>query len=90
MQTGSVFDHYYNRDGDIFEVRIRSKSFLYKQVRRMIGAAIMVACGRMDMQRLNFMLDYGHRWNWQDHYVTAPPEGLVLVQTMWTGIAQNQ
>jgi tRNA pseudouridine(38-40) synthase len=82
MQTGSVFDQYY-KDKDIYEVRIRSKSFLYKQVRRMVGCALMVGSGIIDMDRMKFMMDYGHRWNWLDHYYTAPPDGLYLAKIKW-------
>lgn len=82
MQTGSAFDLYY-KDKDVFEVRIRSKSFLYKQVRRMVGCALMVGSGMIDMDRMKFMLDYGHRWNWLHSYYTAPPDGLYLAEMKW-------
>ena len=79
LRTGSFFDYLYE-DRNCYEIRIRSRGFLYRQVRRMVGASVMVACGLIDMERLNFMLEHGHNWNWLDHYVTAPAEGLYLSQ----------
>lgn len=67
---------------EFYEVRVRGSSFLYRQVRRMIGVAFMYAtCSKgMTEERLRFMFENPHRWNWHTGYFMAPPHGLYLAE----------
>ncbi|XP_070207104.1 uncharacterized protein [Littorina saxatilis] len=42
---------------DYWEVHFHGKSFLYRQVRRMMGAMVMVARGKLSMEQLQYALD---------------------------------
>ena len=46
----SVFPLYYDNDVRFIDVVIQGESFLYNQVRRMVGAALAVATGKCDIE----------------------------------------
>lgn len=87
MKTNSFLDHNYE-NVEVYEVTIRSSGFLYKQVRRMVGVAIMAALGELKLETLQFLLDYPHHWNWSDDFFTAPSEGLFLHRLCFKGLEE--
>jgi tRNA pseudouridine(38-40) synthase len=70
---------------DLHEIRVRSVSFLYRQVRMMIGMSFMVSWGQVPLDRIQFMLDFPHRWHWDKNYFIAPAEGLFLSKVKLKG-----
>lgn len=62
-----------------WDVTIRASSFLYKQVRRTVGALVGVAQGRVNLDNIQHMLDKPSHDNWICSHV-APPDGLYLLE----------
>jgi len=59
----------------IVEVLIRARSFLYGQVRKMVGAAVKVARGEVDISELEEALSPGSP---EGRFPSYPPGGLYL------------
>ncbi|XP_053204188.1 tRNA pseudouridine synthase-like 1 [Panonychus citri] len=68
------------RNINLYEFNITSKGFLYRQIRRMVGAIIMVGSGQFSIDRFKSLLDNPQETKWTTHFYTAPPEGLYLSQ----------
>lgn len=71
------------------DVVIEGKSFLHNQVRRMVGAAVSVACGRIPLERVSEMLgnpDMG----WNGGVYISPPNGLYLAKIEYKEGALDQ
>lgn len=57
---------------------ITSKSFLYNQIRRMIGCLIDVGLNRLKVEDIEWLLDNPSYKNWQTFQTVAQPKGLWL------------
>ncbi|XP_053853339.1 tRNA pseudouridine synthase-like 1 isoform X2 [Vidua macroura] len=79
LQPGPGFleHHYLHRGLEFWEVKVKSKSFLYRQVRRMVGALVAVGRRRMAPGQLRELLELRDPRALPPH-ATAPPEGLFL------------
>ena len=85
MMTNSFSD---NDNLKVHVVTIRSSGFLYRQVRRMVGIAIMAALDEISLETVQGMLEYAHHWQWSDRYLTAPAEGLFLNRLCFKGLEE--
>ena len=65
------------RDGDIVTIRVSGTGFLYNMVRIIAGTLIRVGRGFYTPERVKEILEAGER---TEAGVTAPPQGLVLVE----------
>ncbi|XP_074414407.1 tRNA pseudouridine synthase-like 1 isoform X1 [Zonotrichia albicollis] len=74
---GLLGQHHLHRGLEFWEVKVKSKSFLYRQVRRMVGALVAVGQGRMAPGQLQQLLELRDPRALPPH-ATAPPEGLFL------------
>uniref|UniRef100_A0A8C5IR13 tRNA pseudouridine synthase n=1 Tax=Junco hyemalis TaxID=40217 RepID=A0A8C5IR13_JUNHY len=74
---GLLGQHHLHRRLEFWEVKVKSKSFLYRQVRRMVGALVAVGQGRMAPGQLQQLLELRDPRALPPH-ATAPPEGLFL------------
>lgn len=63
---------------DYWDIEIKAKSFLYKQVRRMVGALVAVATNRINEKCIYEMLTIPSKLNWDPHILLAPAFGLYL------------
>jgi len=66
---------------EIWEFFIRANSFLYNQVRRMVGILISVGTGRLTLDDVRYMLDNPSREisKNEKYAIIVPPQGLYLV-----------
>jgi len=60
-----------------FDVHVGAKSFMYKQVRRMVGVIVAAAQKRLSADEVHNLLRFPGTWN--DKVPTAPPHGLYLI-----------
>ncbi|XP_057895365.1 tRNA pseudouridine synthase-like 1 isoform X1 [Melospiza georgiana] len=74
---GLLGQHHLHRGLEFWEVKVKSKSFLYRQVRRMVGALVAVGQGRLAPGQLQQLLELRDPRALPPH-ATAPPEGLFL------------
>lgn len=65
---------------DYWDIEVKAKSFLYKQVRRIVGSLIGVAINRIQEKCLYEMLTIPSKHSWDAHILLAPPFGLYLSQ----------
>ncbi|XP_067646578.1 tRNA pseudouridine synthase-like 1 [Eurosta solidaginis] len=63
---------------DYWEIEFKARSFLYKQVRRMVGALFALATGRIDERCIYEMLTIPSKNSWDPRVLLAPPFGLYL------------
>ena len=71
-----LYDPLYNNIS-FWNFNVRGKSFMYKQVRRMVSVVLTVALGRIDLEEVpRYFAEPGY-WNTKAHLV--PPFGLYLV-----------
>lgn len=63
---------------DYWDIEIKAKSFLYKQVRRMVGALVAVATNRINEKCLYEMLTVPSKYTWDPRILLAPAFGLYL------------
>ncbi|KAK7081565.1 tRNA pseudouridine synthase-like 1 [Halocaridina rubra] len=68
---------------DFWDFNISAKSFLYKQVRRIVGALVAVAQGKLTLDDIQWLLDNPSPKNWKPQASTAPPEGLFLLRVKY-------
>ncbi|KXJ73784.1 hypothetical protein RP20_CCG014946 [Aedes albopictus] len=71
-----IAERYY----EYWDIRIKGRSFLYKQVRRMVGAWIGAAENRLSERDIYRMLTVPSQRSWCDQAVVAPAYGLFLCQ----------
>uniref|UniRef100_A0A8D8CFJ3 tRNA pseudouridine synthase n=2 Tax=Culex pipiens TaxID=7175 RepID=A0A8D8CFJ3_CULPI len=69
-------DRYY----EYWDIRIKARSFLYNQVRRMVGAWIAAAEARITERDVQQMLTVPAKSSWCDQAVVAPAYALFLCQ----------
>ncbi|XP_058816544.1 tRNA pseudouridine synthase-like 1 [Topomyia yanbarensis] len=83
IERGTCMASAFNRDlaekfYDYWDIRIKGRSFLYKQVRRMVGAWIAAAAGRITERDVYEMLTIPSSHSWCDQSVVVPAYGLYL------------
>eukprot|EP00062_Callorhinchus_milii_P016535 gi/632967942/ref/XP_007900262.1/ PREDICTED: tRNA pseudouridine synthase-like 1 isoform X2 [Callorhinchus milii] len=69
--------HDFHRHLEFWEITFRSRSFLYKQVRRLTGALVMVGQGRLTPRHIKELLDMRDSRAFPSDSL-APPDGLFL------------
>jgi tRNA pseudouridine38-40 synthase len=71
--------------GDLVLVRVAASHFLWKMVRRLVGALVAVGAGELGSAELAALLDgeRGTRFRPAEH--TAPPSGLFLERVLYAG-----
>lgn len=65
---------------DFWDIEIHAKSFLYKQVRRIVGSLLAVATNRINEKCLYEMLTIPSKHSWDPHILLAPACGLYLMK----------
>ncbi|XP_058121774.1 tRNA pseudouridine synthase-like 1 [Anopheles ziemanni] len=65
---------------DFWDVRVRGRSFLYRQVRRMVGAWVAAAEGRISDRDVYHMLTVPSQNSWCSNVFVAPAYALYLCQ----------
>ncbi|GAB6018613.1 hypothetical protein CHUAL_000298 [Chamberlinius hualienensis] len=68
---------------DFHEVYFASRGFLYRQVRRLVGAAIRVAEGKMTFEQIIYMLNNPSTDSWDQRVKLAPACGLYLANLFY-------
>lgn len=63
-----------------WNLEISGRSFLYKQVRRIVGCLVSVACHKISIKDVYEMLTIPSKESWHPKSVVAPPYGLYLCQ----------
>ncbi|KAK2862346.1 hypothetical protein Q5P01_001879 [Channa striata] len=80
VQPGSSFAHvHFHREIPFLELTFRSRSFLYRQVRRMTGALVAVGSGELSMLQLKDVLEARDSLAYPQG-LTAPAQGLFLTR----------
>ncbi|XP_055725881.1 tRNA pseudouridine synthase-like 1 [Salvelinus fontinalis] len=80
LELGDAFVHkHFHRDIQFWELTFKSRSFLYKQVRRMTGALVAVGQGQMSVSGVKELLEAQDSQAYP-HKLTSPPEGLFLTR----------
>ncbi|CAB1315639.1 unnamed protein product, partial [Coregonus sp. 'balchen'] len=80
LDLGDAFVHrHFHRDIQFWELTFKSRSFLYKQVRRMTGALVAVGQGQMSVSGVKELLEAQDSQAYP-HNLTSPPEGLFLTR----------
>lgn len=78
MRTLDVLD--IRQEGDVFLFDVKARSFLYHQVRNMVGTLVMVGTGQWSVD------DFAAAFEAKDRSrggPTAPPDGLYFVQVLY-------
>jgi tRNA pseudouridine38-40 synthase len=72
-------------EGALILIRLAASHFLWKMVRRVVGALVKVGAGELSAQELDAMLrGTGARRSTAAEW-TAPPSGLFLERVMYAG-----
>ncbi|NXM76256.1 PUSL1 protein, partial [Serilophus lunatus] len=74
---GFLSHHYEHRGLEFWEVKFRGKSFLYRQVRRMVGALVAVGQGKLAPHHIKELLEIKDALAFPPNTM-APPSGLFL------------
>lgn len=69
-------DDYYN----YWDIKLKGRSFLYKQVRRIVGTLVSHGEGKISQQDIYEMLTIPSKHNWIPKIPVAPPFGLYLAK----------
>ncbi|KAL4658482.1 tRNA pseudouridine synthase-like 1 [Arapaima gigas] len=77
LRQGSFCQEHFHRDLCYWEFTFRSRSFLYKQVRRMTGALVAVGQKKLSVSQLREILEAKDSLAYPQN-MTAPAEGLFL------------
>ncbi|KAK1157296.1 tRNA pseudouridine synthase-like 1 [Acipenser oxyrinchus oxyrinchus] len=75
--VGSFSQHPFHRHMQYWDLTFRSRSFLYKQVRRMTGALVAVGQGRLSPSEVKDLLEVRDSLAYPQNMM-APPDGLFL------------
>ncbi|XP_054640987.1 tRNA pseudouridine synthase-like 1 isoform X2 [Dunckerocampus dactyliophorus] len=81
-RRGFICEHFH-RDVPLWELTFQSKSFLYKQVRRMTGALVAVGQGRLTLTKLKEIMEARDSLAYPST-MTAPPQGLFLTRVNYS------
>ena len=65
---------------DYWDIKIKGKSFLYRQVRRMVGCWIAYAENKINDKDIHEMLTIPSAYTWKSECVVAPPHALYLCE----------
>uniref|UniRef100_A0A1A8ETK5 tRNA pseudouridine synthase n=1 Tax=Nothobranchius korthausae TaxID=1143690 RepID=A0A1A8ETK5_9TELE len=76
---GSFAQPYFHREIPFWELTFRSRSFLYKQVRRMTGALVAVGQGRLSLSQLKDLMEARDSLAYPQG-LAAPAHGLFLTR----------
>ncbi|XP_057374519.1 tRNA pseudouridine synthase-like 1 [Daphnia carinata] len=71
-----VYDPLYSNI-EFYDFHVKARSFMYKQVRRMVSVVLALAQGRMDLDQVRQLFEQPGEWN--PRAITAPPYGLYLL-----------
>ncbi|XP_058229096.1 tRNA pseudouridine synthase-like 1 isoform X2 [Hemibagrus wyckioides] len=74
----SFSQRHFHRDIQFWELTFKSRSFLYKQVRRMVGALVAVGRGKLSIRQVQDLLDSRDSMAYPQN-MAAPPYGLFLI-----------
>ncbi|NXK70436.1 PUSL1 protein, partial [Sylvietta virens] len=69
--------HYQHRELEFWEVKVKGRAFLYRQVRRMVGALVAVGQGKLSPQHIQELLELKDARAFPP-YAMAPASGLFL------------
>ncbi|XP_018606853.2 tRNA pseudouridine synthase-like 1 [Scleropages formosus] len=83
LRQGSFSQEHFHRDLQYWEFTFKSRSFLYKQVRRMTGALVAVGRRKLSVSQLREILEARDSLAYP-HNMTAPPDGLFLTNVEYT------
>lgn len=72
---------------DYWDIEIKAKSFLYKQVRRIVGTLLALAEGRIDERCIYQMLTIPSKHSWDHRIQIAPACGLYLCRVHYRDTA---
>ncbi|XP_009669820.1 tRNA pseudouridine synthase-like 1 isoform X1 [Struthio camelus] len=75
--SGFLSHHYEYRGLEFWELEFKSRSFLYRQVRRMVGALVAVGQGKLTPRHIKELLEIKDSRAFPPHAM-APPSGLFL------------
>ncbi|XP_075629068.1 tRNA pseudouridine synthase-like 1 isoform X2 [Balearica regulorum gibbericeps] len=75
--SGFLSHHYEHRGLEFWELKFRSRSFLYRQVRRMVGALVAVGQGKLTPHHIKELLERKDSRAFPPNAM-APPSGLFL------------
>ena len=73
--------------GELVLVRVVASHFLWKMVRRIVGALVEVGGGTLSLAALEGLLDPSQPATFQPAETTAPPSGLFLERVLYPGDA---
>lgn len=65
---------------DYFDIQLKGRSFLYKQVRRIVGTLVCLGQGKISEKDIYEMLTIPSKYNWISKIPVAPPYGLYLAK----------
>ncbi|NXG25633.1 PUSL1 protein, partial [Grallaria varia] len=74
---GFLSHHYEHRALEFWEVKVRGRSFVYRQVRRMVGALVAVGQGKLEPHHVKELLEVKDPMAFPPNAM-APPSGLFL------------
>ncbi|NWX22418.1 PUSL1 protein, partial [Aegotheles bennettii] len=77
LSSGFLSHHYEHRRLEFWEVKFRGRSFLYRQVRRMVGALVAVGQGKLTPHHIKELLERKDSRAFPS-YAMAPASGLFL------------
>ncbi|GBP78657.1 tRNA pseudouridine synthase-like 1 [Eumeta japonica] len=72
--SNSNIQHFF----DYWDVEFHGKGFVHKQIRRMLGAMISAAIGKLPVEEIKVMLQVPSKHSWPSYLQSAPPHGLYL------------
>ncbi|XP_050501442.1 tRNA pseudouridine synthase-like 1 [Diabrotica virgifera virgifera] len=78
------FTHTSQNDYIFLDVYIKSKGFLYRQVRRTVAALIALAQGKISLSDIKLMLEVPSRHSWCPQIKTLPAHGLYLCEVEYS------
>ena len=73
--NSEIYNINFNRDKDILIIEFIGKSFYRYMVRNMVGALILVGCGKISIEEFKNMIDNENK---EYSYLTVPANGLYL------------
>ncbi|XP_018424170.1 PREDICTED: tRNA pseudouridine synthase-like 1 [Nanorana parkeri] len=80
--------HSHSSDVQFWNVTFKSRSFIYKQVRRMTSALVAVGLGLLTPEQIRFHLETGEQMAFSRN-VIAPPDGLFLKEVKYADTNLN-
>lgn len=72
-----------------WDIQLKGRSFLYKQVRRIVGTLVALGQGKINEKDIYEMLTIPSKYNWISNIPVAPPYGLYLAKVDYDFSALN-